>query len=157
MSYGLECVCGGEAKGTVCTCPKGYLDSMDRGNPRRVNVKEEIARRKQEAGPGVSINITDLVVDMMQPSDGFKMTVMNAEDAQAMMRKTQIDILAAEAVKGFPLTENQIARLRTWLEGQSRLHDGCIEFTFIPCSMGIIVQVKNSLNYNTIELTDYST
>ena len=118
-------------------------------------VRDEIKRRQEAAGPGVAINISDLVAARMKAPEGFTMKLVSPEEAKVSVRTVHIDILCKVSSKGFNFSENQTKRFREWLEKQSRLFDGCIEFGFCPHSMGISTWVTNSLTNDRCDLTEY--
>lgn len=176
MSYGVECVCGGEKAGRICVCPKGMLDSWNRNNPRFVgpgprfaapppdvaqpdnqvpDIRAAIEARQAAAGPGVAINITDLVASRLRLPEGFTFETVSREEAESRFRSGHIDLLCRQSAQGFDFSKTQTDRFRAWLGTQTRLHDGCIEFSFSPCSMGTSVWVENSLTKDKLELTEY--
>ena len=56
-------------------------------------VRDEIKRRQEAAGPGVAINISDLVAARMKAPEGFTMKLVSPEEAKASVRTVHIDIL----------------------------------------------------------------
>jgi hypothetical protein len=120
----------------------------------KAQIKAQIKERRQQAGDGVAINITDLIGQMIQPPPGFSMKFVSPQEASVALRSAQINILDDYCGK-MNVTPAQIVKLREWLTNQDRLMDGCITFEFTPCSMGTVVKATNSLTQQTVNLTEY--
>jgi hypothetical protein len=86
----------------------------------------------------------------------FEIKIVTREEANDMMKRFQTKTLSNELRETFKCDDIAIAKFQAWMSTQTRLHDGCIEFTYIPCSMGIIIHATNSLTSSHIDLTDYS-
>lgn len=87
----------------------------------------------------------------------FTFVKVDKAEAKVIMREAQVNMTCKWVQNGnnFVLSDGQVEKLRKWLETQSRLHDGCIEFLFCPCAMGIVIKVTNSLTHEEIDLTEY--
>jgi hypothetical protein len=85
--------------------------------------------------------------------DGLSFATCDKKLAKMLYCTAYIDILVKSL--DFTLSVSQIEQLQTWMKLQQRLMDGCIEFNFCPCSMGLSLIVSNSLTKDTIDLTEY--
>lgn len=121
------------------------------------NIRDQILARQQQAG-GQTVNITDLVSDFIRKNDANtvkKVQLLTKEEADFLMKNTQIQNLSSELLNKFGSTPETIVRFKDWMTKQEKLFNGCIVFEYCPHSMGISLHAFNVLTNEKIDLTVY--
>lgn len=102
-------------------------------------------------------NITNQVFEYLQknPEPGFEVSLIARDDITKTIKDFQTKILSDILKDTFKCNTGVIQKFQKWMSIQERLHDGCIEFMYCPCSMGVVIHATNSLTKSTIDLTEY--
>lgn len=111
-----------------------------------------------EKKDGEMTDITELVFKNIEndPLSGFQVSLMTRGEAKKLVDETQIRILSQHVLKDtFKCKDETVQKFQEWMKTQARLFDGCIEFVYCPCSVGVVIWASNSLTNSTIELTKY--
>lgn len=133
------------------------------------DLKSTIDERQRQAGRGVPINITDLVVQHFQsnPPPGLNIQLVSQDKAREVA-ETAWEVVLKTAMKNFRLSDQQQQRFDKWNTRQNDIirarnngvlnigaSGGHITFEITPSGMGTVLIVKNTLTGGEIDLTEY--